>query len=392
MKLKKYLSIVFALFPFLYNSQISIQEYALKSFSFNDNDSVYNINTDCNSLSIGNFKSDSNILDFNNGLMLSTGTICSSIGPNSHKSVSSQMTSTKYTSYGIPSIYNSNYNLTIKENLSDLCLIEFDYFTGYDTLKINYQFGSEEYFDSTRTLNDDLFGVFICGPSFFIPKNITKVNDSNISISNINTVYNKDFFIDNSLKIKNIEFDGITKKLSTKEKINPWSTYHITILIADVEDQLYDSGVFIETVSDNFTHPIVSLEKCEGNDNPLEIDYSIINNHNLTLFPNPTENSFNIIFKDLNSNYKWFGDDNSLSSDIHAFEITFRLLDSSGNIIYSYLINDFLTSNGSFINTRKPIDISELKKGLYFVEIQKTYSGVFGKDQVNIEHYKLIKK
>ena len=136
----------------------------------------------------------------------------------------------------------------------------------------------------------------------------------------------------------------------------------------------------------------IVLEKCEGNDNPLEIDYSIINNHNLTLFPNPTENSFNIIFKDLNSNYKWFGDDNSLSSDIYAFEITFRLLDSSGNIIYSYLINDFLTSNGSFINTRKPIDISELKKGLYFVEIQKTYSGVFGKDQVNIEHYKLIKK
>ena len=87
MKLKKYLSIVFALFPFLYNSQISIQEYSLKSFSFNDNDSVYNINTDCNSLSIGNFKSDYNILDFNNGLMLSTGTICSSIGPNSHKSV-----------------------------------------------------------------------------------------------------------------------------------------------------------------------------------------------------------------------------------------------------------------------------------------------------------------
>ena len=45
---------------------------------------------------------------------------------------------------------------------------------------------------------------------------------------------------------KNLQFDGITKKLSAKAYVEPYKKYHLKIIIADVSDNVYDSAVFLE--------------------------------------------------------------------------------------------------------------------------------------------------
>lgn len=45
---------------------------------------------------------------------------------------------------------------------------------------------------------------------------------------------------------KNLQLDGITKKLSAKAYVEPYKKYHLKIIIADVSDNVYDSAVFLE--------------------------------------------------------------------------------------------------------------------------------------------------
>ena len=74
------LTILFSLFSFFNYSQLAVRKFENKSFSFNDQDSVFNIQVDCDSRAFGYFLSDTNTLEINQGLVLSTGELCSLIG------------------------------------------------------------------------------------------------------------------------------------------------------------------------------------------------------------------------------------------------------------------------------------------------------------------------
>ena len=45
---------------------------------------------------------------------------------------------------------------------------------------------------------------------------------------------------------RNFQYDGITKKLVAQAFVEPYKKYHLKIIIADVTDNIYDSGVFLE--------------------------------------------------------------------------------------------------------------------------------------------------
>ncbi|MEL6132938.1 MAG: PKD domain-containing protein, partial [Bacteroidota bacterium] len=56
---------------------------------------------------------------------------------------------------------------------------------------------------------------------------------------------NCQYYVDNTGGTS-VEYDGFTTPLIAGAKVTPCETYHITIAIADVGDQAYDSGVFLE--------------------------------------------------------------------------------------------------------------------------------------------------
>ena len=350
------LIILFSILPFFHYSQIAVRKFDNKSFSFNNQDSVFNINTDCYNSAFGYFLSDTNTLEINQGLIISTGKICSIIGPNNENNESSVLNYTPQSSW---------FELN---NKYDVCIVEFDYITLEDTLKFNIQFGSEEYPEYVNSDYSDFFGIFLSGNEFQSPKNIAKINNEAISINSINNSLNNNLYIDNTSNHLDIAFDGLTKKITFKENITSNLKYHVAFVINDVGDKTFDSGVFIETASKNFTPDSLDSIKCSNSNNypektnpePIKISYQYV-------YPHPVESSFNFIIDEY-SIFEGITDTASLNEN---FILTYKVINELGNTVLSgeFSYNDLVFFDGQ-IFSKNQIDISNKRNGFYFLELQ----------------------
>lgn len=214
------------------------------------------------------FETDSVILPIKKGLLLTTGNVYMSKGPN------------KYTDMSWAS-KSPGYNLleTIANGPThDAALLEFDFVTASENLSFNFVFASEEYTEYVGSKYNDVFAFFINGPSLenvnlaTLPKSSTP-----ITINSVNNKRNRKYYIDNptesinfpilydvrkkkvvknkyfnkkkALPQYNIQFDGFTTTLQAACKVVPGEIYHIQIAIADVADLILDSGVYLEANS-----------------------------------------------------------------------------------------------------------------------------------------------
>ncbi|WP_262897351.1 choice-of-anchor L domain-containing protein [Chryseobacterium sp. RR2-3-20] len=177
------------------------------------------------------------------------------------------------------------------------------------TLNIKYQFGSEEYPDYVGTRFNDAFGFFVSGGGLTATQNIGRLpNGQPTSINKVNfgfpgalqTTANADSSFDgtqsalytnnghpttvtNGKLVTNdnsgpkpiiVQFNGITKLVTyTLSGLSPNTTYNFKIVIADLGDYRYDSGVFVNTiygtatlVANNDTYSIIS-----GNDSATSV-------------------------------------------------------------------------------------------------------------------------
>ena len=139
----------------------------------------------------------------------------------------------------------------------DATILEFDFVPLGDTIKFKYVFSSEEYTPSYVCSYNDAFAFFISGPGIAGGvRNIALIPNTNtpVSIFNVNDVpggacpNNRNYYIDNA---SNTFFthDGHTTILTAIEKVIPCQTYHLKLVIADVSDSDFDSGVFLEAKS-----------------------------------------------------------------------------------------------------------------------------------------------
>ncbi len=140
----------------------------------------------------------------------------------------------------------SNTTMQVSE---DACVLEFDVFAATDELVFDYVFGSEEYpeFAPPNEVFNDVFAFFITGPGIPEPLNIATLpiaGNPPASINNINPVTNSEFYIDN-IAGKSLQYDGYTTVLQAKADVIPCNYYHLKLAIADRNDGLVDSGVFI---------------------------------------------------------------------------------------------------------------------------------------------------
>nr|MBP8239925.1 choice-of-anchor L domain-containing protein [Saprospiraceae bacterium] len=143
-----------------------------------------------------------------------------------------------------------------------------------DTLRFRYAFASEEYPEFVCSEFNDIFGFFISGPGINGPYqnnaiNIARVPGTNlpVTINNVNPgVVGAAGELDNCLPPRgslaygalyndndgsNVfpVYDGITDVFVAEAIVQPCQVYTIKLVICDVSDQVYDSGVFLEAKS-----------------------------------------------------------------------------------------------------------------------------------------------
>ena len=209
---------------------------------------------------IGFFSGTVENMPFESGILLTTGSIYNSIGPNNTTSAgginASSATSSQLSAIATGPCY-------------DVAKLEFDFEPASDdSIKFEFIFGSDEYPEYVGNAFGDVFGVFISGYGFNSPQNMAKVpgqlpitinsvNNGNPSADTPFPPTNPDFYVDNGTGTnppynssdQYLQYDGLTIPIQAATHVAANHTYHLEISIADVGDSIFDSGVFIKAHS-----------------------------------------------------------------------------------------------------------------------------------------------
>jgi len=145
-------------------------------------------------------------------------------------------------------------------SVNDLCILEFDFEAGGDSISFNYVFGSDEYLEWVNSSYNDIFAFFLSGPGisgpFSAPAgfpdgaiNIAEVPETDpalpVTISSVNNITNPEYYIDNFAN-NNICIDGYTETFTASAQVLCGETYHIKLAIADGSDTALESFVVLE--------------------------------------------------------------------------------------------------------------------------------------------------
>lgn len=210
--------------------------------------------------SIGAFRSSENTGLIDSGIVLSTGNIYHTRGPNS--SIRTGVRSSGMSDAALQAIATGV--------VTDAAVLEFDLLALRDSISFEYVFASEEYPEYVDKGVNDIFGFFITEQNSraIRPQNIARLPDNRtvVSIDNVNHRRNEAFFLrsdfleahDTDFWLKNkemmlrahtFELDGFTKILKATIILKEGKWYHLKIAIADVGDRYYDSAVFLKANS-----------------------------------------------------------------------------------------------------------------------------------------------
>ena len=121
----------------------------------------------------------------------------------------------------------------------DAAILEFDVTPTANTIAIRFVFASDEYPEFVESPYNDVIAIFVNGV------NCANYNGRPVSVNSINANVNANLFIDNDTGTRNTEMDGLTVPLDCVASVTPNAPNHVTIVIADTADQIYDSAVFL---------------------------------------------------------------------------------------------------------------------------------------------------
>lgn len=217
-----------------------------------------------NPAGIGFFQGPDSIVGFNRGIIISTGNVTDATGPNSDTDVGSELEG---------DVSDPDLDRASSGNVFDAVGIEFDFVPLQPTVTFRYVFASEEYCEFVGAPFNDIFGFFISGPGLNGPfsngaVNLATIPGTNqpVSINSVNYAQNAAFYLDNEFpsvrqaagcggggetgpRFETIEYDGQTVILTATVELQICSTYHIRLLVGDVQDGNLDSAVFLEAGS-----------------------------------------------------------------------------------------------------------------------------------------------
>lgn len=156
----------------------------------------------------------------------------------------------------------------------DCCILEFDLVPQAGRLNLNYIFASEEYPEYVCSNFGDVMAFYVSGPNpmggMYNKLNIANVPGTNLTVC-INTInpgvpgnssgggtcnlpgqsMGYSYLYHNNYLGTDIVYDGLTTLLTAGVNVVPGQVYHLKLAVADIFDQFFDSGIFLEAGSLN---------------------------------------------------------------------------------------------------------------------------------------------
>lgn len=154
-------------------------------------------------------------------------------------------------------VNSNNYDIDLDQltgNVKSAAVLEFDFSTTGDNINFNCTFASEEYPTYVGSEYNDAFGFFLSGPGIsgsFSNNGVniaTLPNGSPISINTVNAFMNSSYFFFGS---NDFAYNGQTVPIAISHAVQCNQTYHLKIAICNVQDNIYDSGLFLSKSSLN---------------------------------------------------------------------------------------------------------------------------------------------
>lgn len=156
----------------------------------------------------------------------------------------------------------------------DRAALDFDFVAFSDTVAFNYVFASEEYPEYVCSNFNDVFGFFVTGydpvttsyrtwnvallPNSVTPVTINTVNGGVAQGSATPCILTNTQYYHQNSATSPPAFNGYTTKLTASATLVACRSYHMHLAVADVEDGIFDSGVFLEEGS--FYSPSVEMD------------------------------------------------------------------------------------------------------------------------------------
>jgi gliding motility-associated-like protein len=199
----------------------------------------------------GTFNGTNTNIGLNEGVILTTGAISGPEGPHGPNNKPNAGIDN-----GAPGSNLINLAFGYPQPSFNATTLSFDFIPQGDSVAFRYVFGSEEYKEFVGSEFNDAFGFFISGPNpaggFYNNRNLALIPGSAtpVAINNVNHLTNSQFYIDNEMPPGlTIQYDGFTRPMLAWAKVIPCQTYTIRMVVADIADPIYDSGVFLEARS-----------------------------------------------------------------------------------------------------------------------------------------------
>lgn len=239
-------------------------------FDVNQSSIVYTGDNDSRAF----FDNGDHLIEMEEGIILTTGNANTVRGPNLYFDASTQHSAVERDDPDLQAIIGSGLDLY------DVAALEFDFTPTTDQISFDFVFASEEYCEYAGSAYNDVFGFFISGPGINGPftdgaENIALIPNTTdyITINNLNHYSNTDYYnnnvpgfhhwvmpfglsCDNHTRnsgdnVDEFEYDGFTTPLTATASVQACETYHIKLIVADVNDGYYDSAVFLKANSFN---------------------------------------------------------------------------------------------------------------------------------------------
>ncbi len=247
-------------------------ENLITNIFLGDGVEVLDVQYDGDPQSVGFFKNGQDEIGIDRGIIMSTGRVVTQGGQTGVDSPGSAQASSGMNGNASDADLES---IATPNDVQDVTKYTITFIPISDTLRFNYVFGSEEYPEFACTNYNDIFGFFISGPGINGPfenngENIALIPGTNlpVTINNINsgmvgtsggTLENcsppngslafSEFYNSNTPSNSLPVYDGFTTVLTAEAVVVPCSTYTIKLVISDVFDAIFDSGVFLEAKS-----------------------------------------------------------------------------------------------------------------------------------------------
>ncbi|HEY6064849.1 MAG TPA: choice-of-anchor L domain-containing protein, partial [Thermoanaerobaculia bacterium] len=190
-------------------------------------------------------------LGIDSGIILSSGNVANAVGPNTDDGIT--------TVNETPGDADLNVIVGAGHSTFDAAVLQFDFVPSSSTVNFRYVFASDEYNEFVGQIND-VFAFYIDGQNVaLIPGTTTPIAINTVNLQTNSQYYKNNDPSDLMPPPFGTQFDGFTTVLTATATLQAGVSHHIKLAIADTDDSILDSAVFLQAAS--FTSQNLTISK-----------------------------------------------------------------------------------------------------------------------------------